>query len=106
MCFWGERRLGVILRRTGSYGKVEEQHPKDTREDAKLRGGSLIEPCAIVPGAKKTRIDNHCQTAMTLMSPNKGETAVHGCHYPRNVAVRMREVLTSPGVAQYVCPLL
>ena len=28
------------------------------REDARLRGGSLIEPCAIVPGAeKKSRID-------------------------------------------------
>ena len=35
---------------------------------------------------------------MTLMSPNKGETAVHGCHFPRNVAVRMREVIARPGV--------
>ena len=23
------------------------------REDARLRGGSLIEPCAVVPGAQK-----------------------------------------------------
>ena len=28
------------------------------REDARLRGGSLIEPCAIVPGAGK--ISNRC----------------------------------------------
>ena len=35
---------------------------------------------------------------MTLMSPNKGETAIHGCQCPRNVAVRMREVITRPGV--------
>ena len=30
---------------------------KQPREDATLRGGSLIEPCAIVPGQKKSRID-------------------------------------------------
>ena len=28
-----------------------------------------------------------------LMSPNKGETAVHGCHCQGDMAVRMREVL-------------
>ena len=28
-----------------------------------------------------------------LMSPNKGETAVHGCHYPRAMALRMLEVM-------------
>ena len=28
------------------------------REDARLRGGSLIEPCAIVPGVEK--ISNRC----------------------------------------------
>ena len=28
------------------------------REDARLRGGTVIEPCAIVPGAKK--ISNGC----------------------------------------------
>ena len=39
---------------------------------------------------------------MTLMSPNKGETAVHGCHCARNVAVRMREVLASSGVGACV----
>ena len=34
-------------------GRSKENTPKDTGEDAKLRGGSLIEPCAIVPGAEK-----------------------------------------------------
>ena len=27
-----------------------------------------------------------------LMSPNKGETAVHGCHFPGDMAVRMTEL--------------
>ena len=31
-----------------------------------------------------------------LMSPNKGETAVHGCHCPGDTAVRTREVLYRP----------
>ena len=33
-----------------------------------------------------------------LMSPNKGETAVHGCHCPGDMAVRMSKVLTRPWV--------
>ena len=31
-----------------------------------------------------------------LMSPNKDETAVHGCHCPDDMAVRMRKVLAIP----------
>ena len=31
---------------------------KQPREDARLRGGIIIEPCAIVPGAEK--ISNRC----------------------------------------------
>ena len=33
-----------------------------------------------------------------LMSPSKGETVVHGCHCPRDMAVRMREVMARPWV--------
>ena len=33
-----------------------------------------------------------------LMSPSKGETAVHGCHCSRDMAVRMREVMARPWV--------
>ena len=33
-----------------------------------------------------------------LMSPSKGETAVHGCHRPRDMTVRMREVTARPWV--------
>ena len=33
-----------------------------------------------------------------LMSPDKGETTVHGWHCPGDVAVRMREELTRPWV--------
>ena len=31
-----------------------------------------------------------------LMSPNKDETAVHGCGCPGDMAVRMRKVLAIP----------
>ena len=31
-----------------------------------------------------------------LMSPRQGETAVHGCHCPRDMAVRMREIMARP----------
>ena len=31
-----------------------------------------------------------------LMSPSEGKIAVHGCHCPRDMAVRMREVMASP----------
>ena len=34
----------------------------------------------------------------TLMSLNKSETAVHGCHCPGDMAVPMREVLARPWV--------
>ena len=33
-----------------------------------------------------------------LMSPSKGETAVHDCHCSRDMAVRMREVMARPWV--------
>ena len=33
-----------------------------------------------------------------LISPNKSETAVRGCHCPGDMAVRMREVLARPWV--------
>ena len=31
-----------------------------------------------------------------LMSPSEGETVVHGCHCPGDMAVRMRDVLARP----------
>ena len=33
-----------------------------------------------------------------LIRPNKAETAVHGCHCPGDIAVRMRKVLATPWV--------
>ena len=33
-----------------------------------------------------------------LMRPNKAETAVHGCHCPGYMAVRMRKVLPDRGL--------
>ena len=39
------------------------------------------------------------------MSPNKDETAVHGCHCPGDMAVRMSKVLQTAGLV-LVCPLL
>ena len=39
-----------------------------------------------------------------LMSLNKGETAVHDCHCPGDMTVRMREVLARPWVGLRVPP--
>ena len=33
-----------------------------------------------------------------LMTPNKAETTVHGCHCPGAMAVRMRKILARPWV--------
>ena len=41
-----------------------------------------------------------------LMRPNKAETAVHGCHCPDDMAVRMRKVLIIPWGGVRVCYLL
>ena len=41
-----------------------------------------------------------------LMRPNKAETAVHGCHCPGDMAVRMRQGLARPWVGVRVCHLL
>ena len=40
------------------------------------------------------------------MRPNKAETAVHGCHCPGDMAIRMRKVLARPWVGVRVCHLL
>ena len=40
------------------------------------------------------RTDSHA----ALMNPKKGEAAVHDCHCPGDMAVRMREVLARPWV--------
>ena len=37
------------------------------------------------------------------MSPNKDETAVHGCHYPGDMAVRMCKVLAIARFGVCVC---
>ena len=44
----------------------------------------------------------------TLVGPNEGETAVCGCHFPLDMAVRIHEVLARPwvgvcGSLHYVC---
>ena len=41
-----------------------------------------------------------------LMRSNKAETAVHGCHCPGDIAVRLREVLARLLVGVRVCHLL
>ena len=38
------------------------------------------------------------------MSPNKDETAVHGCHCPSDMAVRMRKVLQTAGLVFEAIP--
>jgi len=44
--------------------------------------------------------------ALCLMSPNKDETAVHGCLCSGDMAVRMHEVLAMPRVGVPACHLL
>ena len=41
-----------------------------------------------------------------LMRPSKAETAVHGCHCPGDMAVRMGKVLAKSWVGVRVCQLL
>ena len=47
----------------------------------------------------------HVRKTITLMSPNKGKTAVHGCHSTGDMVVRMRKVLAIPW-SWYVCILV
>ena len=60
-----------------------------------------MDSCFTLPGAhqhgKAVGSINGKEYAM-LMSPNKGETAVYGCHCAGDMAVRMREVLARPWV--------
>ena len=60
-----------------------------------------MDSCFTLPGANQHGIAvgsiNGGEYAM-LMSLNKGETAVHGYHYPGDMAARMREVLARPWV--------
>lgn len=36
------------------------------------------------------------------LSQNESETAVYGCHWPRDIVVRMREALARPSVGMCV----
>ena len=47
----------------------------------------------------------HMRKTITLMSPNKGKTAVHGCHLTGDMNMRMRKVLAIPRSC-YVCILV
>ena len=48
----------------------------------------------------------HVHGYAKLMRPNKAETAVHGCHCPGDMAVRIRKVLARPWIGVRVCHLL
>jgi len=41
-----------------------------------------------------------------VMRPNEDETAVHGCHCPGDMAMRMRKVMAIRRVGVRVCHLL
>ena len=47
-----------------------------------------------------------CLAGQDWNKTNKAETAVHGCHCPGDMAVRMRKVLARPWVGIRVCHLL
>ena len=59
----------------------------------------FIGPTNLVPTAlKKLRPDGYAM----LMSPNKGEITVHGCHCRGDMVVRMCKVLAVPW-SSHVC---
>ena len=43
---------------------------------------------------------------MLMRKKKKAETAIHGCHCPDDMAVRMRKVLARPWIDVRVCHLL
>ena len=57
--------------------------------------GALGSKGSLRHGSPVHRTDSYA----TLMSPNKGETAVHGCHCRSDMAERMLEVLARPRVS-------
>ena len=60
--------------------------------------------CTHLGGKKETRAPPGSAILMSPMA-NNGETAVHSCHFPGVMALRMREVLARPLVGECV-PLL
>ena len=66
-----------------------------------LRHGLICACQKLEPKVFKIGVCNPRQSSPSffrLMRPNKAETAVHGCHCPVDMAVRMRKVLVRPWV--------
>ena len=82
---------------SGSYGKLFRPYlGSSARQSSRVneRGKPVSQKPFTAEASAKHSFD---PTAM-LMSPNKGETAVNGCHCPGDMAVCMREVLARPWV--------
>ena len=56
-----------------------------------LNGLASAGKCLLYTGFPQSLTDSYAM----LMSPSKGETAVQGCHCPRDMAVHMQEVIAS-----------
>ena len=54
-----------------------------------INGLASAGKCFLYVGFPQSLTDGYAMP----MSPSKGETAVHGCHFPRDMTVRMREVM-------------
>ena len=69
-----------------------------TPHKTNLQQGAYIHPLlSLIRGNFPRSLTRRlCHADELLMSPNKGETAVHGCHCLGDMAVRMREVLARP----------
>ena len=59
-----------------------------------LKGLALAVKGLLHTGFPRSLTDGYAM----LMSPNKSETALHGCHCPCDMAVRMRGVMARPWV--------
>ena len=73
--------------------------------------GALIKGCFAAASAVKAILHRALSPFLPdgyamLMRSNKGKTAVHGCHCPSGMVVRMRKVLATPWVGVRVCHLL
>ena len=56
--FLAHFNIGIYIYDEMAYTKMKLIANEQPREEARLQGGSLIEPCEIVPGGEK--ISNRC----------------------------------------------
>ena len=83
--------------------RLPANNSRKCRVELALKGLASAGKGLLYPSLPRSLTDGYTM----LMCSSNGETAVHGCHCPRDMAVRMREVMARPWAGLvYVCPLL